>query len=165
MMRLMALLALAWVAASHAEERKQADFADYRATTHHRGIAARPLLRTAQDRLYRSRIGEAASTGRVNFAGHYILTAIGCGASCIMVFALDADTGQVDWLPFSVSQGVDDNGFDTDIPPLDFRQDSRLLIVAGSRDEHGHGLYRYVLEHDRFRLLSAREDRPSGPGE
>jgi hypothetical protein len=158
------LLGLALVSANHAEDLRQAAFADYPATTHQRGKAVKPILRTAQDKQYQTRIGEAASDGKVNFAGHYMLSAIGCGAGCVMVFALDADTGKVSWLPFTVSQDMADQGFDTDIPPLDFRPDSRLLMIAGSRNERGHGLYQYVFEHDQFRLLNSREDSPGGSG-
>lgn len=167
MIRLTGLLfGLALAGASHAEDSRPAAFADYpAATAQHRSTAVKPVFRTAEDRQYQTRIDEAASDGKVNFAGHYMLSAVGCGASCVMVFALDADTGKVNWLPFTVSQGMDDKGFDTDIPPLDFRPDSRLLIVAGSRNEHGHGLYQYVFEHGQFRLLKSHEDQPGRSGE
>jgi hypothetical protein len=157
-----ALLSLFLLGTCHAQENPRLGFTDHPVTQMHRGAIAAPVFRNDQDRLYRTRIREAANEGKVNFAGHYVLSAFGCGSSCLMVFALDADTGQVHWLPFTVSWGIDDKGIGADMLPLDFRPDSRLLIVAGSRNEHGHGLYHYVFEQGHFRLLHAHEDPPNG---
>lgn len=130
-------------------------FGDHPAQPVYRGTTATPVLRTAQDKRYRTMIRTAASGEKVNFAGHYILSAFGCGSSCLQVFALDARSGEVHWLPFTVSWGPEDTSFDTGIMPLDYRADSTLLVVAGSRNEHGHGIYRYVFEHGQFRLQEA----------
>jgi len=47
-----------------------------------------------------------------------------------MSAAIDAKTGQVIWLPFTVSN------WPAEVKePLEFRRDSRLLIVRGSRNE------------------------------
>ena len=62
----------------------------------------RPVqLRTARSRRYRGALLEAASQP-VNFAGHYVLTSIGCGAGCVQVAAIDAGAGSVTWLPPTV---------------------------------------------------------------
>lgn len=159
---LVLLLGLLLSAASLAGETAPADFQDFPATPAHTGATARPRLLRVQDRLYRTQIRLAAQDGKVNFAGHYVLSAFGCGGGCLMAFALDTDTGQVSWLPFTVSWSVEDKGIGVEFLPFDFRPDSRLLIIAGSRNEHGHGLYRYLLEHGRFRLLHAQEDPPNG---
>ena len=87
-----------------------------------------------------------------DFAGHFVLASWGCGASCVLTAAIDKQTGKVIWLPFtvccwaaSVSQ------------PLDFRLDSRLLVIHGSRDEAGRGRYFYVFDGKEFKLITAQE--------
>ncbi|HEY1151365.1 MAG TPA: hypothetical protein VGF27_22490 [Pseudoduganella sp.] len=92
-----------------------------------------------------------ASEGRrANFAGHFVLATWGCGASCVMGAAIDARTGDVHWLPFTVSNW----GFDVS-QPLEFRRDSRLLVVHGSRDERGSGdeTSYYLFDHGKFHEL------------
>lgn len=80
-----------------------------------------------------------------NFAGHYVLASWGCGASCIMSAAIDAKTGTVTWLPFTVCCWEANIG-----EPLEFRPNSRLLIVHGSRDEQGSGIHYYNFEKRQF---------------
>lgn len=60
-----------------------------------------PVIITAEDRLYRTRLREAAQE-KPNFAGHYILTAWGCGAGCLMGAVIDANTGKVHWFPHTI---------------------------------------------------------------
>ncbi|MDQ2823043.1 MAG: hypothetical protein M3Y65_22130 [Pseudomonadota bacterium] len=88
-------------------------------------------LTDAKSRQYATQL-QATRYGKVNFSGNHILTAWGCGASCIIAATVDAKTGMVKWLPFTVccwNHGIK--------VPLEFRADSRLLIVHGSRDETG----------------------------
>jgi hypothetical protein len=48
--------------------------------------------------------------------------------------------------------------WDVDVQePIEFRRDSRLLVVRGSRNEAGNGTYYYVLEKDDFKLVKAVE--------
>jgi len=63
--------------------------------------------------------------------------------------AIDANTGDVNMLPFSVSDWPLDV-----LEPLDFRKDSCLLVVRGSRNEKGHGTYFYKFEQGAFKLAS-----------
>lgn len=158
---LLALLLLCSVGATRAGS--ASTFGDYPASPVYRGPTATPVLRSAQDRRYRTMIRTAATGEKVNFAGHYILSAFGCGGGCLQVFALDARSGEVHWLPFTVSWGPEDKLFDTEIMPLDYRVDSALVVVAGSRNEHGHGTYDYVFAHGQFRLLQAQEDSVTDP--
>lgn len=48
---------------------------------------------------FKTRITEAYATNDVNFAGHYILSVFGCGASCIMGFMVDVRDGKIYDLP------------------------------------------------------------------
>lgn len=97
-------------------------------------------------RRYASALQEGA-TQPVNFAGHYILTSWGCGAGCLMAAAIDARSGQVAMLPFTVSDwplSVSE--------PLSFRKDSCLLGVQGRRNEQAPGTYYYRFDGKRFRV-------------
>lgn len=87
---------------------------------------------------------------RANFAGRFVLASWGCGASCVMGAAIDAKSGDVYWLPFTVSNW----GFDVS-QPLEFRRDSRLLVVHGSRDERGIGSETsyYLFDGGKFEEL------------
>jgi len=56
------------------------------------------------------------------------------------------------WLPFTVCC------FPPEVSePLEFKLDSRLLIVRRSRNENGAGTYYYLLDPQRFILLKAEE--------
>jgi hypothetical protein len=93
--------------------------------------------------LFRTRL--KGVTPPINFAGHYILTVIGCGTSCILVAAIDARNGKVAWLPYSLCCWTDQVS-----EPLRFRSNSDLLILNGQRDERGVNGPHYV------RLLGGR---------
>ena len=108
-----------------------------------------PRLVSRQDREYRTRIAEA-SREEVNFSGHYVLSSFGCGSSCVMSFALDKKSGKVSWLPFTVCCA---DSVATDAMPLSFRKDSRLLVVTGSRNEDGKGVYYYEFKRGEFVLV------------
>ena len=127
-------------------------FEDYRVTEQYKGKNAKPIL-TRDDVRFRTRIREGALE-KVNFAGHYVLTTWGCGASCVMGVLIDARTGRVYWLPMKVCCGpleVEN--------PLDYRVDSRLIIFTGSPDEEKQGVYYYKFEGNRFVLLQTVEKK------
>jgi hypothetical protein len=67
-----------------------------------------------------------------------------------MSAAVDTRNGTVSWLPFKVCC------WDADVDePLQFRPDSRLLIVHGSRNEQGSGVHYYKLEGRQFVEIAA----------
>jgi hypothetical protein len=110
------------------------------------GKPASVQLHGARSRMYASRLRLAARQP-VNFSGRYILATWGCGASCVMGAAIDAKTGSVAWLPFTVCC------WNLEITePLEFRRDSHLLIVHGSLDEKGSGsgIHYYDFDGRRF---------------
>lgn len=113
--------------------------------------AAPPYLKRQRDREFRTALNEAAKKP-VNFAGHYVLTTIGCGASCVLVAALDAKTGRVAWLPFTLCC------WNVSIPePVLFRLDSDLLILNGQRNEAGApGPHYFRFTRGRFAELDSR---------
>ncbi|WP_283151275.1 hypothetical protein [Silvimonas soli] len=125
-------------------------FADYSVTVIPPNKPAQVQLADAQSRRYASRLREAGHS-KPNFAGHYVLASWGCGASCQMTAAIDAKTGSVIWLPFTVCC------WDINIQqPLEFKTNSRLLIVHGARNERGNGTYFYEFDGKRFKLLAER---------
>jgi hypothetical protein len=107
-------------------------------------------LQGAKSHRYASRL-RIASRQPVNFSGRYILATWGCGASCVMGAAIDAKTGSAAWLPFTVCC------WNLEImEPLEFRHNSRLLIVHGSLNEKGAGseVHYYDFDGQRFVLIA-----------
>jgi hypothetical protein len=117
-----------------------------------RGAPARPVLDTPSKRLFRTVLREGAAKGP-NFAGHMTIVRWGCGSSCVSWAAVDARTGKVTELP-----GVD--YFSTihvggNLGGVNFRRDSRLLVLAGAprEDEAREGVYSYVWTGKGFRRI------------
>ena len=48
---------------------------------------------------FKTRITDAYKTSEVDFAGHYVMSIFGCGASCIMGFMVDVRDGKIYDLP------------------------------------------------------------------
>lgn len=69
-------------------------FADYPASEKFSGTVKYPAFESDEDlRTFRTRIENGMKDGP-NFAGHYSLIEIGCGASCRFVILIDANTGK-----------------------------------------------------------------------
>lgn len=117
------------------------------------GKVAATTIQSEQDHRFAARLRELSGK-KPNFAGHYALSNWGCGASCTMTVAVDARTGETVWLPFTVCC------WDVDIDqPIEFRRNSKLVIVHGSRNETGNGTYYYLFDQNRFTLLRGDERR------
>ncbi len=119
-----------------------------------KGKPAAVKLTSPQALRYRTMIREGARQG-ANFAGHYAIVQWGCGAGCVQFVVVDAKTGAVYVPPFYVGPRSFVEG-ETGEPeePLQFRIDSRLLIVSGSRDEKGEGVYYYKWDKNRLTLIA-----------
>jgi hypothetical protein len=125
-----------------------------------KGAPARPVLKTAGQRQFRTVIREAAGKG-ANFAGHYTIAQWGCGAGCISIALIDAKKGTVYDGPFAVlgwgwpqfkyegKYSANDEGFE----PLSFRIDSRLLIVRGCPEDTDCGSYFYEWTGSSLKLI------------
>jgi hypothetical protein len=105
-------------------------FSDFPATVY-TGKVHKPILDSPDKREFRTRINEAAK-GKPNFAGNYILATWGCGAGCLAGAMIDAKTGVVTFLPWSVCCTSN-----YEVEPIQYRPDSRLLLVVGLLNEEG----------------------------
>ena len=110
---------------------------------------------------FRTRLSAALREGRVTFAGHYILTGWGCGTGCISTAIIDALTGRV-YFPEpigGIAVGDDENGNYVE-NPIDFRKNSRLVVVHGTpgtqidRETYPPtGDYYYEWKNNNLRLI------------
>lgn len=129
-------------------------FADYKVNKIYTGKNAKPII-TGDDRMFRTRIREA-SKNKVNFAGRYIVETIGCGTSCNITYILDAMSGKVYGVPFSICCEFDYENPDKtrDIERVSFRLNSNLIIFAGLRNEDGvRGFHFYKFENGRLKFI------------
>lgn len=123
-------------------------FKDFPAKEMHQGENAPLKLTTSETREFRTRLTEAAQV-KPNFAGHYILTRWGCGSGCTMPAIIDAKTGHVFMVPFTVVT-VGEKVID----PVQFRLNSKLLIVNGSRnDQAENGTFYYLWNGKQLELI------------
>jgi hypothetical protein len=122
------------------------------------GKPAAPVLRTANDRGFRTQIRTGAAEGP-NFAGHLTIARWGCGSSCWMIAVIDARTGRMihdipeffsfAFLKFADGTASGDDAFE----PLSYRLDSQLLIMRGCPNEADCSLRYYEWNGSKFRLL------------
>jgi hypothetical protein len=139
------------VSANFANAQDLPTFEDCPATIQARHATPRLTFTDARSRQYKTVIQDAAK-GPVNFAGRYILATWGCGAGCVMAAAIDAKSGRVTALPFTVSDWPLDVS-----EPLSFHANSCLLVVRGSRNESSeHGTYYYMFDGTAFRLRASK---------
>jgi hypothetical protein len=133
-------------------------FKDYPVSGVYKGPNA-PVVLKRDDRTFRTRLREA-SKEKPNFAGHYILTAWGCGTSCLMGAVIDAATGRVYWWDFTICCWSFD--VDNKFQPIEFRLNSRLIVFSGARNEKEGDVaaHFYKFENGRFiHLRSVFKDK------
>jgi hypothetical protein len=135
---------------AQAQAQDKSDFATYPVTEHFSGKPAALRLVSKQDHEFRTALRRAAQASP-NFAGHFILTSVGCGASCVMTAAIDAKTGKVAWLPFTLCC------WDEQVrEPIAFRLDSDLIILHGRKNEGESGTWMMRFVDGKFAPISAR---------
>jgi hypothetical protein len=142
-----------------AQQKSLPRFEDFPVRENFRGKPARLKLTTREARMFRTRLRENAEED-VNFAGHYVAATWGCGSACASFAIIDARTGQV-YFP-SILRLVGGFGYSQNL--IQFRKDSRLLIVEGMPNDEGYvGRYYYVWKNNRLKLIRAVEDRQWRP--
>lgn len=106
-------------------------FADYAVEPETVTRRAKLKLNNEFSRMFRTRLRAGLRDDPIELAGHYVVVTFGCGSSCLYGGFVDARTGEATELPFALSSfvlfGVDD--------PLQFRPDSRLVIMRGAINE------------------------------
>lgn len=113
-------------------------------------LASKITLTTAQAKRYRTVISEEGKLG-ANFAGHYRLVIWGCGTDCRSFAIVDRATG-IAHTPDSIRLVTGAIG--NDQPRLDFRQDSRLLVINGAINEQEEGSFFYEWTGRDLKLIS-----------
>jgi hypothetical protein len=141
---------------SLAQKRPIPRFEDYSVSTRFTGKTAPPIITGARARLYRTRIREGAKQAP-NFAGHYTIVTWGCGSDCQGLAIINARTGRV-YTPPEVYEAIRMPSQDN--KALQYRIDSRLLIVEGWRTRAGskgitEGKWYYKWEGNRLMLISS----------
>ena len=126
------IFAIALIGFQHADAADVPQFSQYKAESTYSGPAAKPILDTPSKRMFRTRINDGVRGRQPNFAGEWIIVTWGCGASCTAGAIVNARTGDVVDIPFSICCAMAvHEGFDT----IEARPDSRLIIFAGFLNE------------------------------
>jgi len=106
-------------------------------------------LVTKDDQAFATRLKQAANQ-LVNFAGHYIVATWGCGAECLGGAVIDARSGKVSFLPYSVCCWGEGD-------PFYFRKDSRLIVLSGVLNEDSpKGAHFFELRDGAFLHVTSR---------
>jgi len=103
------------------------------------------------EREFRTRLRSAARQ-TPNFAGHYVVSTWGCGAECLTGAFIDANTGEVKWLPDGICC------WDASVDrPIEFRLDSRLIVFVGERGERpdDQGTHYYEFRDGKFVYITS----------
>lgn len=128
-------------------------FEDYLVGEIFQGIPALPKINTSPEfRNMRTRIREGAKTGP-NFAGHYTLIFVGCGAGAVCLSAIaDAKTGNL--YSFDLLGSIENFNIAPDIEDhiIEYRKDSKLLRVIGLINENPdlRGVSYFVWKGTKF---------------
>jgi hypothetical protein len=141
-------LVLLWPIIVHAQ---MPAFADYQVSEHYKGKTA-PLILSGVDPTARAKL-KVAARQKPNFAGHYIVVTWSCGNECLTGSVIDAITGKVYALPVTVCCWNQEGR--EPLKPIDFRVDSKLLVLKGGRNGKACDLgeHYYQFEKDRFDLI------------
>ena len=144
------LLALLCLDAGAQQRKRVPRFSDYPVKEIYQGKTAAPILETDDQRLG-STYYQAVADGGVNFAGHYAVVMLGCGAGCSSIEFLDTRTGQITSGDFTNSGW---KKFHDAFRDVEFRRNSRLIVFAGSIDQKGPaGWHFYLFDNGKLKRL------------
>lgn len=133
-------------------------FTQYKVPVEKSRITKIDFKKNPDARTYRTRLSEALGRG-VNFAGRYVVAGWGCGTGCTNAAIIDTRTGKIFWPEefYNVDASYGDGYSDIQ---LDFRKNSRMLIIHGRPGTHNEsgpsgpeGDYYFEWRGDRFHLL------------
>jgi len=98
------------------------------------GRPAQVQLSTPCARTYRTRLRADAREGP-SFAGHLTVISYGCGAGCVRLDLVDAETGRVSQPPFDTLitwPCGDRDSPNPNLEPVEYRRGSRMLVLKGT---------------------------------
>lgn len=124
-----------------------------------KGPAEKPVLRGPRQKQFESQIRQQAQPPS-NFAGHYKIAEWGCGSACVSIAIIDLKTGEVYDGPFSTLGYGIPYRYEGGSAELEYKPQSRLLIVRGCPEDKNCATYYYEWNSNRFRQLRAE---PHGP--
>ena len=114
-----------------------------------------PNVKSGRAHLYHTVINDEAKLGP-NFADHYTIIGIGCGAATTCLAIADAKDGDVYFPPNlkSAEALLVDTG-KINVETMNYRRDSRLLIVVGSPNEKidRAGISYYIWQSKKLNLI------------
>ena len=144
------LIAILWMSSAWTVQHQPA-FQDFAVETKLTGAPAAPNVASGRAHMYRTLLRREGSKPP-NLAGTYRLVTWGCGTCCNEFAIVNSKTGDVFFSPFDVGCSQTDPNFS-----IDFKPDSRLLIITGARNEKGGGRYFYEWTGKSLKLLLAIE--------
>lgn len=157
MIRIALFLVLALTLPADAQKRTPR-FADYpEKTIVHTQVVRLPLTKEIEDDDYLLRrydsIGE---NNTANFAGRYFLAVWGCGSACVNAGIVEAATGKITDVPFSISGWRRTHD---DFAAVEFRHNSRLVVFNGALNEESDtmGRHYYVLENGELKHVATEK--------
>lgn len=145
MKNLLKIVGLICLLASASFAQKTLTFAQYAVKVEKAKAKAIDFSSNKAAKSYRTRLTEALKSG-VNFAGHYIVAAWGCGANCLQVAIIDARSGQV-YFPDELGGVGTGMGELFEKDAIVYKPDSRLFIINGYKggdqnlDNPPYGIY------------------------
>ncbi len=145
-----------------ARQTKLPSFDEYKVSEVFKGMPAQPRLTIHLAREFRTQIQEAARKGP-NLAGKFTIAQWGCGSGCIQMVVINEETGAVHPGPFKTLAAKTAHTLEMYLAPLlQFRANSRLIIVSGCPEEDLSKCAEFYYEWTGagFRLLTESELRP-----
>jgi hypothetical protein len=126
-----------------------------------------PALATKHQKLYRTRIREAAKQSP-NFGGHYVIESWGCGTGCIDFVVVDRVSGRVFDPPFTdvsfhqprsaeVCEFAEKRWWCLE-DYLTFKSTSSLLVVQGCVSEKRCGRFYFQMTSDGLKEIKFQPD-------
>ncbi len=126
-------------------------FTDYPVKSVYTGKTSQLDLSDASAKMFRTRLRDALKE-KPNFAGEYVITMWGCGASCRMYSFVNKRTGKLLHAGFGGEERQED--------VIDSRVNSRLLVTQEENRNENWDIESvttrfYILEKEKFKLLKS----------
>jgi hypothetical protein len=133
----------------------QPSFEDFIVPVERIDSPASPGVSSGQAHRYRTLLRREGSKPP-NFAGSYRIVIWGCGTCCNEFAIVNSRTGDVFFPSFIVACRTP---IESDDVGIDFKANSRLLIITGARNEKGGGRYFYEWNGKQLKPLLMLESK------